>query len=71
MVQMQEENINPVLVFNKADLGFDKQKVEEQIRHIARQNTGVFYKIHQPQTILQLRESISQVKRLCLSALQV
>lgn len=29
MVQMQEENINPVLVFNKADLGFDKQKVEE------------------------------------------
>ena len=59
MVQMQEENINPVLVFNKADLGFDKQKVEEQIRHIARQIPVFFTSIHQPQTILQLRESIS------------
>lgn len=44
MVQMQEENINPVLVFNKADLGFDRQKVEEQIRHIARQIPVFFYK---------------------------
>ena len=59
MVQMQEENINPVLVFNKADLGFDEQKVEEQIRHIARQIPVFFTSIHQPQTILQLRESIS------------
>ena len=59
MVQMQEENINPVLVFNKADLGFDRQKVEEQIRHIARQIPVFFTSIHQPQTILQLRESIS------------
>ena len=59
MIQMQEENINPVLVFNKADLGFDKQKVEEQIRHIARQIPVFFTSIHQPQTILQLRESIS------------
>ena len=32
MVQMWEENITPVLVLNKADLGFDQQKVEEQIR---------------------------------------
>ena len=59
MVQMQEENINPVLVFNKADLGFDRQKVEEQIRHIARQIPVFFTSIHQPQTILQLQESIS------------
>ena len=59
MVQMQEEHINPVLVFNKADLRFDKQKVEEQIRHIARQIPVFFTSIHQSQTILQLRESIS------------
>ena len=59
MIQMQEENISPVLVFNKADLGFDRQKVEEQIRHIARQIPVFFTSIHQPQTILQLRESIS------------
>lgn len=37
MVQMWEENITPVLVLNKADLGFDQQKVEEQIRHVTRQ----------------------------------
>ena len=59
MVQVQEENISPVLVFNKADLGFDRQKVEEQIRHIARQIPVFFTSIHQPQTIFQLRESIS------------
>ena len=51
MVQVQEENISPVLVFNKADLGFDRQKVEEQIRHIARQIPVFFTSIHQPQTI--------------------
>ena len=71
MVQMQEENINPVLVFNKTDLGFDKQKVEEQIRHCP-SDIGVFTSIHQPQTILQLPWSLyRQAKRLCLSALQV
>lgn len=59
MVQVQEENISPVLVFNKADLGFDRQKVEEQIRHIARQIPVFFTSIHQPQTILHLREFIS------------
>ena len=56
---VQSLDDNPVLVFNKADLGFDKQKVEEQIRHIARQIPVFFTSIHQPQTILQLRESIS------------
>lgn len=71
MIQMQEENINPVLVFNKADLGFDKQKVEEQIRHIARQ-IPVFL-----QVFINLRRFSNygslyrQAKRLCLSALQV
>lgn len=60
MVQILEEKIKPVLVLNKADLGFDLQKVEEQIEHIARQIPVFFTSIHQPQTILRLREFISE-----------
>lgn len=60
MVQILEENINSVLVLNKVDLGFDRQKVEEQIKHIACQMPVFFTSIHQPQTILRLRESISE-----------
>ena len=46
MVQMWEENITPVLVLNKADLGFDQQKVEEQIRHVTRQIPVFYTSIH-------------------------
>lgn len=60
MVQILEENIKPILVLNKADLGFDRQTVEGQIEHIARQIPVFFTSIHQPQTILRLRESISE-----------
>lgn len=60
MVQILEENIKPVLVLNKADLGFDKQKVEEQIKHITCQMPVFFTSVHQPETIIRLRESISE-----------
>ena len=60
MVQILEENINSVLVLNKADLGFDRQKIEEQIKHITRRIPIFFTSIHQSQTILRLRESISE-----------
>lgn len=60
MVQILEANIKPVLVLNKADVGFDRQKIEEQIKHIARQIPVFFTSIHQPETILRLRESISE-----------
>lgn len=58
MVQIVEENIKPILVLNKADLGIDRHKIEGQIEHIARQVPVFFTSIHQPQTILRLRESI-------------
>ncbi|MDD2437489.1 MAG: ribosome small subunit-dependent GTPase A [Massilibacteroides sp.] len=58
MVQILEANIKPVLVLNKADLGFDRQKIEEQVKHIACQMPIVFTSIQQPQTISRLRESI-------------
>lgn len=60
MVQILEENIRPVLVLNKADLGTDRQEIEGQIEHIARQIPVFFTSIHQPRTILRLRESISE-----------
>ncbi len=60
MVQILEENIKPILVLNKADIAFDKQEVEEQVKHLARQTPVFFTSIHQPETILRLRESISK-----------
>ena len=60
MVQVLEENIQPILVLNKADLGVDRQEIEKQMEHIARQIPVFFTSIHQPQTILRLRESISE-----------
>ncbi len=60
MAQILEENIQPVLVLNKADLEFEKQKVDRAVRHIACQMPTFFTSIHHPQTILQLRESISE-----------
>ena len=58
MVQILEENIKPVLIFNKVDLGFDRQTIEEQIKHIAHQIPVFFTSIHRSETILRLRESI-------------
>lgn len=60
MVQILEAKIKPVLVLNKADLGFDRQKIEEQVEHLVRQIPVFFTSIHQPETIFRLRESISE-----------
>ena len=60
IAQVLEENINPVLVLNKADLGFDRQKTEEQMKHLTCRIPVFFTSIHQPQTVLRLRESISE-----------
>jgi ribosome biogenesis GTPase len=60
MAQILEENIEPILVLNKADISFDKQKVEEQIKHIASQMPVFITSIHQPETIIRLRESVTE-----------
>lgn len=60
MIQILEEKIKPVLVLNKADLGFDKKGIEEQVKHILHQMPLFITSIHQPQTILPLRESIME-----------
>lgn len=48
MVQILEENIQPVLILNKADLPFDKQETEEAIRHLTRRMPGVLHKYPSP-----------------------
>lgn len=60
MVQLLKETIKPILVLNKADLGFDMQKVEEHVKHLARQMPVCITSIYQPETILQLRELIAE-----------
>lgn len=47
-------------MLNKADLGCDRQKIDEAIKHIARQFPVFITSIRQPQTILRLRESITK-----------
>jgi len=60
MVQIVEADIQPILVLNKGDLGFDRQEVEEQIKHLAHQMPVFITSTHQPETICQLRESIPE-----------
>ncbi|MPM44693.1 Small ribosomal subunit biogenesis GTPase RsgA [bioreactor metagenome] len=60
MAQILEENIKPILVLNKADLDFNRQEVEEKIKHIARQIPVFFTSINQPETILRLRKFIAE-----------
>ena len=60
MFQVLEENIKPVLIFNKTDLGFDKQKVEESLQHLDKQMPVFFTSILQADSINRLREYIQK-----------
>lgn len=60
MIQILDENINPVLVLNKVDLNFDKGSVVASIEYITHKMPVFFTSIHQPETILQLREFIAE-----------
>lgn len=60
MVQILEEGIDPVLILNKSDLPFDKQVVEEAIKHLASRMPVFFTSIRHPETVSRLRESISE-----------
>lgn len=59
LIQIAEEDICPVLIFNKADLYFDKRETEKAIEHMACRIPVFFTSIHRPETIRPLRESIS------------
>ena len=58
MAQILEEEIEPVLVLNKADLDFDRQQIEGQLQHLAGRVPVFFTSINEPETILRLRDSI-------------
>lgn len=60
LVQIREERVEPVLVLHKADLGYDRETIALEIRHLARQIPVFFTTVHDPQTILRLRESIAE-----------
>jgi len=60
IAQILEEKIKPILVLNKADITFDRQQIEEQIKHIAHKIPVFFTSIHDPQTIIGLKDSIEE-----------
>lgn len=60
LIQLLDEGIKPTLVLNKADLAFDKQAVDDAIKHIAHQIPVLYTSIHHPESIAQLKESIEK-----------
>ncbi|WP_343565714.1 ribosome small subunit-dependent GTPase A [Sphingobacterium sp.] len=60
MVQIVEENIHPILILTKSDLAFNRHKVEESLKHIARQMPILFTSILSPDSILPVRKFIKQ-----------
>ena len=60
MAQILEQGIQPVLVLNKCDLGFDREQIREQIEHLGRRMPVFFTSIHRPETIHPLRNSIAE-----------
>lgn len=58
MLQLSQENIQPVLILTKTDLGFDAEEIGNAIMHISHK-TPVFYtSIDSPESIDSLREFI-------------
>lgn len=60
IVQLLEENIDPVLVLNKTDLSFDMQKTGEELKRIADHVPLFFTSIHRHETVIRLRKYISE-----------
>ena len=60
MLQITEAEIKPVLVLNKADLDYDTQGIEEQIKHLGCRMPIFFTSTHKPETVSLLREYIHE-----------
>lgn len=58
MVQVLEENIQPALILTKSDMGFNRQLIDESLKHIIRQIPVFLTSIFSPETILPLRDYI-------------
>jgi ribosome biogenesis GTPase len=60
MVQVLEEDIQPILILTKSDLEFNRHQVDESLKHIIRQTPVFFTSILAPETILPVRKFIKQ-----------
>ncbi|MDR1056702.1 MAG: ribosome small subunit-dependent GTPase A [Prevotellaceae bacterium] len=58
MLQLSEENIQPVLILTKTDLGFDVKEIEKAITHISHKIPVFYTSIEFPKSIDKLREFI-------------
>ncbi len=59
MLQVTGEDIQPVLVLTKTDLGFNKMEVENALRHISHKIPILYTSIKYPESIDELRDYIS------------
>lgn len=59
MLQLAAENIRPALILTKTDLGFNKEVVENALKHIVHKIPVFFTSIHQPDSIFAIREFIT------------
>ena len=60
MFQVLEENIQPVLILTKSDLEFNRHQVDESLKHILGRMPVFFTSILFPETILPVRNFVSQ-----------
>ncbi len=58
MAQVLEENIQPILILTKSDLGFSRPQVNESLKHIASRVPVFFTSIFSPQTIQAVQKLI-------------
>lgn len=59
LLQTAEENIRPVLVLTKTDLGFNKEETENALKHISRQMPVFYTSTNSAESIDKLRAFIS------------
>jgi len=58
MVQVLEENIEPILILTKSDLKFNRQDIDNSLKHITSKVPVFFTSIHSTESIVLVRESI-------------
>lgn len=58
MLQLSPENIQPVLILTKTDLGFDAEEIEKAITHLSHKIPVFYTSIELPESIDKLREFI-------------
>ena len=58
ILQLSQEDIQPVLILTKTDLGFDAKEIEKAISHLSRRVPVFYTSIESPESIDKLKEFI-------------